>query len=200
MREINIIWQTQNGDATTFEFEYVTQVLFKSFTQNRIFDDNKYSVVLDNSVIIYSCNQNSVSQEFIDYLNKFVEKGYNFYLLHFSNEDLNHNTNYYSKAKHVFRNYYDPNIKETNVTFIPLGFKSGYVNHDNILNDCSEKNITASFIGEPKRDREQLISEIEKLDSSFVHKKYDKIGYLCEDCWIVLHKRLRQVGVVKKDW
>jgi len=30
--------------------------------------------------------------------------------------------------------------------------------------------------------------------------KYDKIGYLCEDCWIVLHKRLRQVGVVKKDW
>ena len=53
---INLIWQTFNGDQTNFEFEYTTEVLFKNFEQNRVFDDSKLSTVLDNSVIIYSNN------------------------------------------------------------------------------------------------------------------------------------------------
>jgi hypothetical protein len=55
---INLIWQTFNGDQTNFEFEYTTEVLFKNFEQNRVFDDGKLSTVLDNSVIIYSFQEN----------------------------------------------------------------------------------------------------------------------------------------------
>ena len=62
--KINLIWQTFNGDQTTFEFEYTTEILFKNFKQKRIFDDGKLLTVLDNSVIIYSNNLNNISEEF----------------------------------------------------------------------------------------------------------------------------------------
>ena len=168
MNKINLIWQTFNGDQTTFEFEYTTEVLFKNFEQNRIFDDGKLSTVLDNSVIIYSNNSNNICEEFNNYLNKFVENNYKFYLLHFSNEDLKHNCEYYSKAKHVFRNYYDSNIVNSNVTFIPLGVKSGFINKNNINSTIKEYEF--SFIGQPKSDRQELLSVMEQMENVFIHK------------------------------
>jgi hypothetical protein len=165
---INLIWQTFNGDQTNFEFEYTTEVLFKNFEQNRVFDDGKLSTVLDNSVIIYSNNSNSISDDFNNYLNKFVELGYTFYLLHFSNENLSHNCDYYSKAKTVFRNYYDSNITAENVIFIPLGVKSGFINNNE--NSSKIKKYEFSFIGQPKSDRQELLSIIENMDNVFIHK------------------------------
>jgi hypothetical protein len=167
-KPLNLIWQTFNGDQTTFEFEYTTEVLFKDVKQNRIFDDGQLTQVLDNSVIIYSTNSNNISEEFNNYLNKFVNLGYTFYLLHFSNEGLSHNCDYYSKAKHVFRNYYDPNITSQNVTFIPLGVKSGFINKtENLL---GTKEYEFAFIGQPKSDREELLSIMETMENIFIHK------------------------------
>ena len=168
-KPLNLIWQTFNGDQTNFEFEYTTEVLFKDFEQNRIFDDGKLSTVLDNSVIIYSNNSNTISGEFNDYLNKFVEKGYKFYLLHFSNENLSHNCDYYDKANHVFRNYYDSNIVGENVTFIPLGVKTGFINKNN-NKPSNTKEYEFSFIGQPKSDRQDLLSVMEKMENVFIHK------------------------------
>ena len=168
-KPLNLIWQTFNGDQTNFEFEYTTEVLFKDFEQNRIFDDGKLSTVLDNSVIIYSNNSNTISGEFNDYLNKFVEKGYKFYLLHFSNENLSHNCDYYAKANHVFRNYYDSNIVGDNVTFIPLGVKTGFINKNNDK-PSNTKEYEFSFIGQPKSDRQDLLSAMEKMENVFIHK------------------------------
>ena len=168
-KPLNLIWQTFNGDQTNFEFEYTTEVLFKDFEQNRIFDDGKLSTVLDNSVIIYSNNSNTISGEFNDYLNKFVEKGYKFYLLHFSNENLSHNCDYYVKANHVFRNYYDSNIVGDNVTFIPLGVKTGFINKNNDK-PSNTKEYEFSFIGQPKSDRQDLLSVMEKMENVFIHK------------------------------
>lgn len=165
---INLIWQTFNGDQTTFEFEYTTEVLFKNIEQNRIFDDGQLSTVLDNSVIIYSNNSNNISEDFNNYLDKFVNLGYTFYLLHFSNENLSHNCDYYSKAKHVFRNYYDSNITSQNVTFIPLGVKSGFINKNENSSEIKEYEFT--FIGQPKSDRQELLSIIENMKNVFVHK------------------------------
>jgi len=169
MNKINLIWQTFNGDQTIFEFEYVTEVLFKNFEQNRIFDDGKLSTFLDNSVIIYSNDSNNISEEFKNYLNKFVERDYKFYLLHFSNEKLFHNCEYYSKAKHVFRNYYSPNINYDNVTFIPLGVKSGFLNYKNNINSTI-KEYEFAFIGQPKSDRQELLSVMEQMDNVYIHK------------------------------
>lgn len=165
MKNINLIWQTQLGDQTTFELEYITNIVFKNFNQDKFFDNGNLNVVIDNSVIIYSNNSSDVSDEFKKYLDKFVEKKYNFYLLHLSNENLGHNTEYYSKANHVFRPYYDPNIQETNVTFIPLGVKTGYLTNS-IESNLKEYNF--SFIGQPKSDRDELINVIKNLNS-FIH-------------------------------
>jgi hypothetical protein len=167
-KPLNLIWQTFNGDQTTFEFEYTTEVLFKNIEHNKIFDDGQLSTVLDNSVIIYSNNSNNISDDFNNYLNKFVELGYTFYLLHFSNENLSHNCDYYSKAKHVFRNYYDSNINHENVTFIPLGIKTGFINKNE--NSLETKEYEFSFIGQPKSDRQELLSVMENMENVFIHK------------------------------
>jgi len=168
MEKINLIWQTFNGDQTTFEFEYITEVLFKNLEQNRVFDDGQLLTVLDNSVIIYSNNSNNISEEFNKYLDKFVELGYTFYLLHFSNENLSHDCGYYLKANHVFRNYYDSNITAQNVTFVPLGVKSGFINKNEKYSETKEYEFT--FIGQPKSDRNELLSVLEQMENVFIHK------------------------------
>jgi len=167
-KPLNLIWQTFNGDQTNFEFEYTTEVLFKNIEHNKIFDDGQLSTVLDNSVIIYSNNSNNISDDFNNYLNKFVELGYTFYLLHFSNENLSHNCDYYSKANHVFRNYYDSNITAQNVTFIPLGVKTGFINKNETSLDTKEYEFV--FIGQPKSDRQELLSVMERMENVFIHK------------------------------
>ena len=167
-KPLNLIWQTFNGDQTNFEFEYTTEVLFKNIEHNKIFDDGQLSTVLDNSVIIYSNNSNNISDDFNNYLNKFVELGYTFYLLHFSNENLGHNCDYYSKANHVFRNYYDSNIITQNITFIPLGVKTGFINKNE--NSLDTKEYEFVFIGKPKSDRQELLSVMESMENVFIHK------------------------------
>lgn len=168
MSDLNIIWQTNAGDQTTFELEYTTEILFSKFKLNKFFDNKSYNTVLDNSVIVYSNNSNTVDNSFLEYLDKFVEKKFNFFLLHFSNEDLNHNCSYYSKAKHVFRNYYDDSILQKNVTFIPLGFKSGYFNQEPQI-ECNNSKYNGVFIGQPKRDRNEVIDILTEEPDNFVH-------------------------------
>jgi len=193
MNPINLIWQTFNGDQTNFEFEYTTEILFKNFEQNRIFDDGKLTTVLNNSVIIYSNNSDRISDDFNNYLNKFVDLGFTFYLLHFSNENLNHNCDYYSKAKNVFRNYYDSNLTVENVLFIPLGFKSGFINKNKNLSKIKEYEF--AFIGQPKSDREELLSIIEQMDNVFIHKtnSWNCLTSLTQDMCISIYNKTKFV-------
>ena len=167
-KEINLIWQTPAGGYTDFEFEYITEVLFADFTQNRFFENRGFKTILDHSVIIYSNNIDYPSPAFFHYLEEFLRQGLRFYLLHLSNENLNHNCDYYSKASHVFRNYFDANITAKNITYIPLGFQSGFFNSEG-CHDFSARNYNAAFIGEPKSDRAELIKALEELDSTFIH-------------------------------
>jgi hypothetical protein len=174
MKDINLIWQTNKGDASTFEYEYITEILFKNFKQNKFFDHATHQTFLDNSVIIYSkdsVDNTPISEEFLNYLDKFKEKKYNFYLLHLSNEHPDHDTWYYKKAKHVFRNYYFKEIadKHDNITFIPLGFKSGFIKNKNLID--LKKDLDFCFIGAFKKDRSELVGEIIKY-KHFLHRTY----------------------------
>lgn len=168
--EINLIWQTPKGDYTEFEFEYITKILFKNFNQNKIFDNGTYETILNDSVIIYSKDNEDktpISNDFINYLDKFLEKGYNFYLLHLSNEVKGHDCWYYSKPNYVFRNYYFEDIKNNNVMYVPLGFKSGFLNENK--DHKIPKKINFSFIGMPyKQDRMEMINVIKK-HKPFLH-------------------------------
>lgn len=191
--KLNLIWQTKKGEPTDFEFEYTTRVLFSGFKTNYYFDDGAYKEILDNSVIIYSNDSKKAPPELIHYLNKFRKRKFRFYLLHFSNEGLNHDHWYYSKANYVFRNYFDPQIKASNVLFIPLGFKSGYLNKDGKLNDCAEKSINVSFVGQPKSDRFEMIGAMEKLDAHYVHKttSWNSPNALTQDECIDIYKKTK---------
>ena len=168
--EINLIWQTPEGEYTSFEFEYITEILFKNFKQNRFFDNGSYETILDNSVIIYSKDNEDktpISEDFIKYLDKFVDKKYNFYLVHLSNEHKGHDCWYYEKANYVFRNYYYDEIKNSNIKYIPLGFKSGFLNKNTDID--KKKNIIFTFIGMPyKQDRIEMVNIIKKY-RSFLH-------------------------------
>lgn len=174
MKQLNLIWQTKNGDETTFEFEYISKILFNLFDQNIIFDNKTYNTILDNSVIIYSNNSSSAPEEFLNYLNKFKDQKLNFYLLQLSNESLGHDYSYYGLANHVFRSYYDSNIHIDNLTFVPLGFKSGFFSEKN--ENFEDKKYIFSFIGQPKSDRGDLLENIEKENSVFIHKTH---GWNC---------------------
>lgn len=168
MQPLNLIWQTTNGEQTTFELEYI-EFLFSNIPHNKHFDNSSYNTLLDNSIVIYSNNQRGPSFEFINYLNKFKKNNFTFRLWHLSNETLMHNCDYYSLSNHVFRNYYYEDIKHlNNVTYLPLGFKSGYLNNQNNF-QLNEKQISFSFIGQPKSDRIELIDKLQSFTNSFIH-------------------------------
>jgi hypothetical protein len=166
----NLIWQTQNGDETEFEYEYLTEALLKNTTCEKYFDNKSYKTVLNNSIIIYSNNRECVDSDFENYLEEFSKRGYVFYLVHLSNENLSHNSSYYSKATKVFRSYYDPSISLSNVYYIPLGFKSGYLNLNfDSKQECGKRHDFC-FIGQLKSDRYEMLESIKQYSSnSFIH-------------------------------
>jgi len=197
-KEINLIWQTPAGGYTDFEFEYITEVLFADFSQNRFFEHRSFKTVLDNSVIIYSNNNNYPHPFFFLYLEAFLRQGFRFSLLHLSNENLNHNCDYYVKAHHVFRNYFDTNITAKNITYIPLGFQSGFFNREGKIS-FSDRSCEAAFIGEPKSDRAELIKALEKLDSAFIHttKTWNCPTALSQKECIEIYKRTKYLPCPK---
>ncbi len=188
---LNLIWQTYSGQQTTLEMEYALEILFKNFEITKLFDNKQYSIVKNNSVIIYSNNNKNIDKEFEIYLEKFKINKYKFYLLHYSNEHLDHNFQYYSKADHVFRNYYDPNINISNVTFVPLGFKSGFKSKTRLVNI---KKYDLAFIGQMKNDRHEVI-DILKNNNSFIHitNKWDCPTSLTQESCMDIYSKTKFV-------
>lgn len=165
----NIIWQTTKGDYTEFELEYLREFLFKDIAYNAIFDENKCETILNNSLIVYSCDEPELYDNLKQYLRKYDELGYTYYLLHLSNERLNHNYEYYTRAKHVFRGYYDQRIKLNNTTTIPIGFKSGFLNKLQHTKTVYEKEYIWSFIGQIKNDRADMYNTLEAIQPNYTH-------------------------------
>lgn len=166
---IPLIWQTPPGMYSEFEFEWITEVLFAGIAQERIMDCGSLQTVRDGAVIIYSCNQPAVGDPFLRYLDRYAESGCRFLLLHLSNENLNHDGSYYAQARRVFRNYFDPSITAPNVTYLPLGFQSGFLNRAGSVPGPAERLHDAAFIGQPKNDRVELIQVVSTLPRHFLH-------------------------------
>ncbi len=166
---LSVIWQTSVGDYTEFELEWITEVLLRGVFYERIMDCGRLETLRDGALVVYSSNLSEVGESFRRYLDRFVDSGFSFHLLHLSNENLGHDCSYYSKARHVFRNYFDPAITSSNVTFLPLGFQSGFLNRDGLVSSPGERTLDAAFVGQPKNDRIDLITAISRLRSPFLH-------------------------------
>jgi hypothetical protein len=172
---INIIWQTELsdrnalGNETTGQSEYIDKVIFRNIEHVDYFDNKQYKTFLDNSIIIYSAPLSDIDYGLKLYLEKYNSMGFKYILFHLSNESLNHNYCYHNNAVHVFRFYYDPKINDTNITTLPLGFVTGYMNNESSINLSNKRDIIASFIGQPKHDRQALIDSMINMNNVFVH-------------------------------
>ena len=166
---INLIWQTLNGNETDDQYEYITKVLFKNIEYVNHFDNKEYRTILNNSIIIYSCMGSEISDDMKSYLEKYKTLNIKYILFHLSNEQLIHNYDYYSDAQHVFRFYYDDRIKNSNVTTLPLGFISNYMNNENNINLSDKRDLLVTFIGQVKSDRQILIDSISDINNKFLH-------------------------------
>lgn len=188
----NVIWQTDDGVKTEFEKEYIMEVLLKGMVYEVIYDGGRCEVVKDESLIIYSCDESEVTEKFREYLTKFDRLGYRYYLLHLSNENLNHNFDYYINAVHVFRGYYDYRIKMDNVSVIPIGFKSLYFNRDRgNFDSVYGKKYIWSFIGQMKSDREEMIFEMAGIEPHFKYftKEWNCSSAMSVDSVIEVYKK-----------
>jgi hypothetical protein len=45
MSELNLIWQTTEGEQTSFELEYISQLLFKDIPHIKHFDNNSLQMI-----------------------------------------------------------------------------------------------------------------------------------------------------------
>jgi len=165
---INLIWQTDNN-PTNFHYDYITKVLFKNINYINHFDNKSYNTFLNNSIIIYSCMNYDINDKMKDYLEKYKSLGLKFIIFHLSDEKLNMDCCYYDNAQHIFRHYYNDKINDLNITTLPLGFASGYMNDTNNINLLNERDILITFIGQVKSDRQDLINNLNDINNKFLY-------------------------------
>jgi hypothetical protein len=114
--------------------------LLELFDDVEIVYDMEMTGVYENACIVYSDIYHRDSnvyknEEFRKTLNQQKQKLFNFLnqqknccLVHLSDEHRHAEIDHYKNFKHVFRQYYRSDAEADNVTFIPLGYKSGF--HD----------------------------------------------------------------------
>ena len=161
----NIIYQTEAGEGTEFEFEYIDKVLFSKVLHDNVFDGNSFLTLKNDSIIIYSEDSRVVNTIFLNYL----ENSQDFSLLHLSNESLDHKTDYYKKAGIVLRSYWNPFSNYKNTYAIPLGFKSGLLNRNKeALINC-QRNYIWSFCGQIKSHRLEMKNVLQNIQPFLLH-------------------------------
>lgn len=165
MQTYNVIYQTEKGPKTEFEFKFNEYVLFAGFNHQNIFDNKTLTRVGDKSIIVYSSNKAFIDKDFVNYISRIKYP----VLLHCSNESLNHNTFYYRRAKAVLRSGgWDPNITKKNVFSVPLAFQSEFFNAANTHPaSFGERELIWCFFGSLKGDRKIMYNELSKLKPNF---------------------------------
>lgn len=166
----DIIYQTKKGPQTDFEFEYIENIIFKNVTHNNHFDEGRYDLTIENSIIIYSCDELKPNVDLINYLNKINS----YSLFHLSNEYQQHLAKYYKKAKTVFRTAsWDIFSALDNVYTLPLGFQSGFYNdepfNNNETDNPKEREYIWGFIGQIKNDRKKMVDALASITPNYIH-------------------------------
>ena len=160
----SIVYETKAGAYTEFEFEYIANVILKNVDKQFFFDNAQLSIIKDNPVIVYSYDGRFLPDAFLNYF----KKNKNYILFHCSNEGLNHNAGYYSKANAVFRQGgWDPNITRKNTFSIPFGFQSGFLNRAPEKLILSNKTLYWSFFGAIKSNRVAMKKALDKISPNF---------------------------------
>ena len=151
-------------DEVAFSHEYISE-FFDGIPYEHHYDLNrKYDIHKNNAVIVYGSEK--YNPEFIRYIEEYNVLGYNYIIIHLSDESYKHDISYYKIAKKVFRTYYNIEYTEKyNVETIPLGYKSGIVRYNK-----DEIKYLFNFIGQMKTNRYDMLDVFKKTSYNyFVH-------------------------------
>jgi hypothetical protein len=164
--KIPVIWQSHGGDYI-WDSDWVREVL-SELPIVEIFDGN-FEKIQDKAIIIAYGHE-----QFESYINKYIEKGYQFGVINLADETYSHTTSYYDKANFVIRPYWHKkflNLK--NVYTIPLGYEGGFWKNGK---PTQVKNIlrrfyTWSFAGQiNKSTRISMITNMKSIPHHFIHE------------------------------
>jgi len=164
MEKLKLVWLTKNGNQTNFEKEYIEKRLFANYQCVNI--RKKDDLIHRNAIIIFSCNTEEPSKEVWQVVKWYEESNTPYCLLHLSDERCVFNPSYYKNAKHVWRSYGHSKYNLPNVSIVPLGFQSGFMNEDRELH--YERNLNISFAGSIKQDRQYMVDQIKEVEYTFV--------------------------------
>lgn len=183
---MNVIWQTKAGLQTEFELQFIDEVILEKVPHRNYYDSGTFQNIEESPIIVYSCDNKLITPDIYIYLKKFEKH----FLIHLSNETLGHKSDYYNRAKSVFRSYYDPNINSKNVYFLPLGFQSRFLRKDRCVS-FNEKEIAWCFFGQIKSHRTTMLEALTPCRPNFIHQTvgWDTDGWLSIDRQIELYEK-----------
>lgn len=141
---------TQKNQAWDFHRDYLSNQLFPLAKS-------------DQAVVVYGCDDEMLPLDVADLIDSFDKP----VLLHLSDETLVHRTEYYSDARAVFRPYYDPRIRGTNVWFLPLGYVNGYAN--DLCTIQRDRPIKWVFAGQAKGHRGEMLGQLSLIAPNYIH-------------------------------
>jgi len=90
-------------------------------------------------------------------------------LLHLSDERFEHDTDYYARAKVVFRTYFDPSKSSRGVYTLPVGYVDGFRSKLETDEKWFNKKCIWSFFGAIKSDRQRMLNAFRPIGNGFEH-------------------------------
>ncbi|MDB5643472.1 MAG: hypothetical protein JWN07_2789 [Hyphomicrobiales bacterium] len=161
---MHIVWQTQAGQHTEFETQFLREIVFARTPHTAVFDNGACQFPAAGAVIVYGGFDALPSQALLDYFAR--SPGH--VLVHTGDERLQHVGSHYGAARAVFRSYYDPRRIAQNVFTLPLGFQSGFKNESGVV-DCDAKHVAWCFAGQIKSHRKTMIDVFSGVAPGTVH-------------------------------
>lgn len=154
-----------NNDSN-FESSYIKNKLLKKVEFIEINSNEIKNYEINNNLIVIYSGGDIEHQKKV----KEITKSYNLYLLiHLSDETLQHDLIFYSKAKKIIRNFYNPRLQANNIMTVPVGYKNQHERDKVKSKAINSRKYKWSFVGTMKNDRDRMVKKLKKLEPNFVH-------------------------------
>lgn len=154
-----------NNDSN-FESSYIKNKLLKKVEFIEINSNEIKNYEINNNLIVIYSGGDIEHQKKV----KEITKSYNLYLLiHLSDETLQHDLIFYSKAKKIIRNFYNPRLQADNIMTVPVGYKNQHERDTVKSKAINSRKYKWSFVGTMKNDRDRMVKKLKKLEPNFVH-------------------------------
>jgi len=154
------------NNHSNFESSYIKNKLLKKveFIEINLKEIKNYDI--DNNLIVIYSGGDIEHQIKV----KEITKNYNLYLLiHLSDETLQHDLIFYSKAKKIIRNFYNPRLQANNIMTVPVGYKNQHERDKVKSKAINTRKYKWSFVGTMKNDRDRMVKKLKKLEPNFLH-------------------------------